>query len=35
MSFGMSYEAMKEENGGKQMKDVWEFDAEPEIVETS
>ena len=25
---------MKEENGGKQMKDVWEFeDVEPEIVE--
>ena len=29
-----NYEAMKEENGGKQMKDVWEFDdIEPEIVE--
>ena len=28
-----NYEAMKEENGGKQMKYVWEFDAEPEIVE--
>ena len=28
-----NYEAMKEENGGKQMKDVWEFDVEPEIVE--
>lgn len=27
-----NYEAMKEENGGKQMKDVWEFE-EPEIVE--
>lgn len=29
-----NYEAMKEENGGKQMKDVWEFDdVEPEIIE--
>lgn len=29
-----NYEAMKEENGGKQMKDVWKFeDIEPEIVE--
>ena len=28
-----NYEAMKEENGGKQMKDVWEFDPEPEIFE--
>ena len=28
-----NYEAMKEENGGKQMKDVWEFEEEPEIVE--
>ena len=29
-----NYEAMKEENGGKQMKDVWEFeDIEPEIFE--
>ena len=27
-----NYEAMKEENGGKQMKDVWEFE-EPEMVE--
>ncbi len=27
------YEAMKEENGGKQMKDVWEFETEPEIIE--
>ena len=27
------YEAMKEENGGKQMKDVWEFDSEPEVFE--
>ena len=27
-----NYEAMKEDNGGKQMKDVWEFD-ETEIVE--
>ena len=27
-----NYEAMKEENGGKQMKDVWEFE-EPEIIE--
>ena len=26
------YEAMKEENDGKQMKDVWEFE-EPEIIE--
>lgn len=24
---------MKEENGGKQMKDVWEFEPEPEILE--
>ena len=31
-----NYEAMKEENGGKQMKDVWEFeDIEPEIFESS
>lgn len=30
-----NYEAMKEENGGKQMKDVWEFeDIEPEIFES-
>ena len=29
-----NYEAMKEENEGKQMKDVWEFE-EPEIVETA
>ena len=29
-----NYEAMKEENGGKQMKDVWEFeDVEPDIME--
>lgn len=29
-----NYEAMKEENGGKQMKDVWEFEEnEPEILE--
>ena len=29
-----NYEAMKEENGGKQMKDVWEIeDIEPEIFE--
>ena len=29
-----NYEAMKEENDGKQMKDVWEFsDIEPEIFE--
>ena len=27
-----NYEAMKDENGGKQMKDVWEFE-EPEIIE--
>ena len=27
-----NYDAMKEENGGRQMKDVWEFE-EPEIVE--
>jgi len=27
-----NYEAMKEENGGKQMKDVWEFE-EPEILD--
>ena len=27
-----NYEAMKEENGGKQMKDVWEFE-EPELLE--
>ena len=26
---------MKEENGGKQMKDVWEFESEPEIFECS
>lgn len=25
------YQTMKEENGGKQMKDVWTFDEEPEI----
>ena len=31
-----NYEAMKEENGGKQMKDVWEFeDIEPEIFESA
>ena len=30
-----NYEAMKDENGGKQMKDVWEFDCEPEIFECS
>lgn len=31
-----NYEAMKEENDGKQMKDVWEFsDVEPEIFESS
>ena len=31
-----NYEAMKEENGGKQMKDVWEFeDVEPEIFESA
>lgn len=30
-----NYEEMKQENGGKQMKDVWEFDAEPEIFECS
>lgn len=29
------YQAMKSENGGKQMKDVWEFDAEPELFEIS
>ena len=30
-----NYEAMKAENGGKQMKDVWEFeDIEPEIFES-
>lgn len=30
-----NYDAMKAENGGKQMKDVWEFDeAEPEFIET-
>ena len=28
-----NYEAMKKENGGKQMKDVWEFDVEPELFE--
>ena len=28
-----NYDAMKEENGGKQMKDVWEFAEEPEILE--
>ena len=28
-----NYEAMKEKNGGKQMKDVWEFDSEPEVFE--
>ena len=27
-----NYEAMKEDNGGKQMKDVWEFN-EPEVIE--
>ena len=26
---------MKEENDGKQMKDVWEFDLEPEVLEIS
>ncbi|HHT66915.1 MAG TPA: site-specific DNA-methyltransferase [Erysipelotrichaceae bacterium] len=30
-----NYEAMKEANGGKQMKDVWEFENEPEIVEVA
>lgn len=30
-----NYEAMKKENNGKQMKDFWEFDMEPEIVEIS
>ena len=31
-----NYEAMKEENGGKQMKDVWEFSSfEPEIFESA
>ena len=31
-----NYEAMKEENGGKQMKDVWDFsDVEPEIFESA
>ena len=25
------YQSMKEENGGKQMKDVWMFEAEPEL----
>ncbi len=30
-----NYEAMKEDNGGKQMKDVWEFEEEPEILEIS
>ncbi len=30
-----NYEAMKEENGGKQMKDVWEFEIDPEIIEIS
>ena len=31
-----NYEAMKEENGGKQMKDVWEFsDTEPELFESA
>lgn len=31
-----NYEAMKEENGGKQMKDFWEFeDIEPEIFESA
>ena len=31
-----NYEAMKIENGGKQMKDVWEFeDLEPELFECS
>ena len=30
-----NYEAMKEENGGKQMKDVWDIDyAEPEFFES-
>ena len=28
-----NYDAMKEENGGRQMKDVWEFTEEPEILE--
>lgn len=31
-----AYEAMKEENGGKQMKDFWEFsDLEPELFESA
>lgn len=31
-----NYEAMKSENGGKQMKDVWEFEEkEPEVFESS
>lgn len=31
-----NYEAMKEENGGKQMKDVWDIeDVEPEFFESS
>ena len=31
-----NYEAMKEQNDGKQMKDVWEFsDVEPEIFESA
>ena len=31
-----NYEAMKAENGGKQMKDVWEFeDIEPELFESA
>ena len=28
-----NYDAMKEENGGKQMKDVWDFEEEPEMLE--
>ena len=30
-----NYDEMKTENGGKQMKDVWEFEPEPEIFESS
>lgn len=30
-----SYTEMKEENGGKQMKDVWKFEIEPEIFSSS
>lgn len=30
-----NYQSMKDENNGKQMKDVWEFDIEPEIIECS